>query len=111
MDAVLVVGGGGFIGLHTVRRLAAAGFPVWATHSPARPAPAIAGVRWLACDLTASDATAHWPKPCSSVIFLAQGRNWRQFPQSAPDVFAVNVNALQQTMTFALEAQVQRCIV
>jgi len=111
MASILVVGGGGFVGLHTVRRLAAEGHSVWATHTPKRQVPAIAGVHWIAGDLTSSQFTDEWPQPCENILFLAQSRLWRQFPDNAADVFAVNLRALHQTVVFALETKAQRCIV
>jgi UDP-glucose 4-epimerase len=110
MQKVLIVGGAGFIGRHTARRLAEVGATVYATHTPGKRPPWIAGVRWLSCDLTAADATVGWPAGCDAVISLAQARNWRTFPQAARDVFAVNVAGLVQTLQYAQRTGVRRFV-
>ena len=110
MQQVLIVGGAGFIGRHTARRLAEAGATVYATHTPGRRPPWIAGVRWLPCDLTGADPCAGWPTSCDAVISLAQARNWRTFPQTAQDVFAVNVAGLFQTLQYAQRTGIRRFV-
>src|SRR5581483_4926665 len=110
MQKVLIVGGAGFIGRHKARRLAEAGATVYATHSPSRRPPSIPGVRWLPCDLARSDAPAGWPAGCDAVISLAQARNWRVFPETAADVFSVNVAALFQTLQYAQRTGVRRFV-
>lgn len=101
MAHVLVIGGAGFLGRHAIHRLSAAGFEVSATHSPGRSAPLAPGVRWLECDLSSSAATDRWPATCDHVVFLAQARNYRDFPAAAEQIFAVNLAALQQTLSYA----------
>ncbi len=101
MGNILVVGGSGFIGQHTARRFAHEGHAVWATHSPGKTPPCVNKVNWLGVDLAGNNIAAGWPVRTDAVIFLAQARNWRRFPECAEDVFAINLGALHQTALYA----------
>jgi UDP-glucose 4-epimerase len=108
-QSVLVVGGSGFIGRHVVRYLSVLGHDVVATHSPGRGLAPLARVTWLPCDLRVPHATTTWPD-CQTLVFLAQARNYRDFPACSQDVFAVNVAGLHQTMEYALRVKARRIV-
>jgi len=103
MASILILGGAGFIGRHTAAALVAAGHEVAAT-CRARSAMPVGGVRWIVCDLTDPQASATWPRRCDAVVFLAQAANWRAFPDTAADIFAVNVRALAAAAEYARRA-------
>jgi nucleoside-diphosphate-sugar epimerase len=109
-QTVLVVGGSGFIGRHVLGHLTALGHDVIATHSPGRSLSPLAGVTWLPCDLRAPQATGAWPDQCATVLFLAQARNYRDFPKCSQDVFAVNVAGLHQTLEYAIRVKARRAV-
>jgi nucleoside-diphosphate-sugar epimerase len=110
VNRVLVIGGGGFIGGHLLRRLSASA-SVFATCRPGGTTPpAIIGVSWLPSDLSASDANRTWPAEVDAVIHLAQSRAWRRFPEGAEDVFAVNVAGVFQAAEYARVAGARRLI-
>lgn len=111
MRNVVIVGGSGFLGQHTARRFVRAGECVWATHSINKEPPLVEGVQWLATDLASSAITARWPTKCDVVIFLAQARNWRQFPEGADDVFRINLGALHQTTQYARNSGAKKLLV
>jgi nucleoside-diphosphate-sugar epimerase len=110
MDIILLVGGAGFIGRHTAQLLVQTGHTVYATHTPARQPPPLPGVAWLPSDLAAPEATACWPAACDAVIYLAQSRAWRSFPEGERDVLAVNIAGLMQAAEHARQAGA-RCFV
>lgn len=111
MKSVLVVGGSGFLGSHTVRRLAAHGYRVIATYQSSKHRPALANVSWLPTDFTKPNATANWPTNCDYLIYLAQSRRHGQFPDGADDVFQVNVNGLMQSLNYARQANVRSAVI
>lgn len=111
MQNVLIVGGSGFIGRHTTKRLVEAGNRVWATHSPNKTPPAYDGVGWLPTDLASLQGAEIWPRDCDAVIFLAQARNWRNFPDCAEDVFRINLGALHHTAEFSRKYGVKKLVV
>jgi UDP-glucose 4-epimerase len=110
VGAVLVIGGSSFVGRHLLPRLAASGAEVHATARGTQAAPASDGVRWLTTDLTAPDPAAAWPARCDAVVYLAQSRAWRQFPEGAADVFAVNVHGALHAAEYARRAGATRFI-
>lgn len=110
MTCLLVVGGTSFIATHALPRLVATGAEVHATVRSVGPMPDVPGVRWVRSDLTAPDPTADWPATCDAVIYLAQSRAWRRFPDGAADVFDVNVRGVFQAAEYARRARAARLI-
>ncbi|MGD1050004.1 MAG: NAD(P)-dependent oxidoreductase [Solirubrobacteraceae bacterium] len=92
---VVVTGGTGFLGSAVVALLGSRG-EVVALHRPGSAPEAVAGVRWVAQDL-AAPLSAELPERVDAVVHLAQSRRYREFPDGAIDVYAVN-----SAMTVAL---------
>ncbi len=110
MNRVLVIGGGGFVGRHLLRSLAATGTQTHATcRRGAAPGP-IPGIEWIETDLAGADVTANWPRVCETVVYLAQSRQWRSFPDGANDVFLVNVAGIFKAAEYARTAGARRFI-
>ncbi len=107
---VLVVGGNGFIGQHTVRYLAARGHEVYATYRPGRTPAPLPGVTWLPCELETPGMAANWPAGCGTLIYLAQARSWRSFPAGAAEFLRINVDAAAEAIQFAVKSGVQRFV-
>jgi UDP-glucose 4-epimerase len=107
---VLVVGGGGFIGGHLIRRLVESGASVSATSRPDAPRPRSPGVVWVDSDLSSPDPTLSWPSRCDSIIYLAQSRHWRRFPEGADDVFKVNVGGVFRAAEYARRVGARRFV-
>ena len=110
MSQVLVIGGGGFIGGHLVRRLFADGVAISATHRPGAAIESLAGVRWIPTDLTLLGDAIAWPTACDTVVYLAQSRLWRSFPQGADNVFLVNVAGVFRAVQYAVAAGARRFV-
>src|SRR5262245_5743714 len=110
MDTVFVIGGAGFMGGHLVRHLTAHGLYVYATHRPGTTPPEVPGVNWVAADLSKPDVSQGWPARPENIVYLAQSLPWRDFPQTAEDIFQVNVGTLHFTAMYARWARA-KCFV
>lgn len=106
---VLVVGGTGFIARYLVPRLVHDGFETFATFRGDAPAD-VPGVHWVGSDLADHDGTGNWPAAPDTVIYLAQSARWRQFPDGAADVFAVNIAGVFKAAEYARRQGARRFI-
>lgn len=100
--AVLVTGGGGFLGSALLPRLASRG-EVLALHRPGAETPLLEGVRWVAQDL-AAPLSEELPERIDAVIHLAQSRRYREFPDGAVDVYEVNTGAAVRLLDYCRRA-------
>jgi nucleoside-diphosphate-sugar epimerase len=93
---VLVTGAGGFVGSHLLERLNGQYelFPL------VRQEPEAAGP-WVVQDLTKPLNLAALPKRIDAVIHLAQSPRYREFPNGAKDVYAVNVQSTFELLEYA----------
>jgi nucleoside-diphosphate-sugar epimerase len=99
---VLVTGATGFLGSRLMARLAGA-HEVWgvARHSPAGE---IARVRWLRQDLAAEAWDVALPPRIDAIVHLAQSPLFRNFPESAAEVYAVAAGATMRLLDWGLRA-------
>lgn len=105
---IVVVGGNGFIGNYVVRELAAH-HEVIATRRTKRPSDS-AGVHWFEVDLSHRPAFNELPDVLDVVVFLAQSRNYRSFPDEVWDIFDVNVQAVAAALEYARRSGARRFI-
>lgn len=101
---VLVTGANGFIGAHLVQELEAKHEVI----ALARNAPTFApssSTRWIEHDLVEPLDAAPLPDAVDAVIHLAQSRHYKQFPERADDIFAVNIDATFRLLEYARLAQ------
>jgi UDP-glucose 4-epimerase len=111
---ILVTGAGGFLGKRLARHLADAGHEVTAT---VRTEPAGADrayfesprVNVLRFDLARFDGGG-LPRGIDAVYSLAQSSNFRNFPERADDIFAVNVSANAALLAWAVAHKVERFV-
>ncbi len=97
----VVTGAGGLVGRHLVPMLA----EHWDVVAIARVAgEARPHVQPLMCDLATVDFTNGLPTRVDAVVHLAQSRRFRDFPDGAQDVLAVNVTATERLARYAARA-------
>lgn len=99
---VLVTGAGGFIGRRLLDRLEGEHelFPV------VRAAPD-ASREWIVQDLAQPFDPGRLPGRVDAVVHLAQSHRYREFPDGAEDVYAVNVHSTFQLLEYARSAGAQ----
>jgi len=94
---VLVTGANGFIGRHLLPVLANRYRVVAVARSEG---PAAQGVEWVVHDL-AEPLEGVLPARADAVVHLAQSRRYRDFPDGAEDVFAINVQSTFRLLEYA----------
>jgi len=101
---IVLTGATGFIGSHLLPELAAEHDVVAVARRP--PDRAVEGVVWVEHDLTRSLAEARLPGRADAIVHLAQSKRYREFPDGADDVFAVNVRSTFELLQYATAAGV-----
>ena len=99
---ILVTGAAGFVGLHLLERLAGDHelYPV------VRSAPD-SSREWVVQDLSQPLDRSRLPDRIDAVIHLAQSPRYREFPEGAEDVYAVNVHSTFELLEYARAAGAQ----
>lgn len=96
----VVSGAGGLVGRHLLPLMAE-----WDVIAIVRqPGDALPWVRYHVHDLTDVSALDALPAHADAVIHLAQSRRFREFPEGAADVLAVNVAATERLARYAAQA-------
>lgn len=61
-------------------------------------------INWVEADISRPIDTAQLPSRIDAVIHLAQSRHYRNFPESAADIVAVNISSTAQLLDYAYKA-------
>jgi UDP-glucose 4-epimerase len=106
---VLVTGAAGFVGTALRRRLADAGHDIVAVARGPMPV-ATARTEWISVDLGQPGARLPGITGVDAVVYLAQSRDYRRFPERALDIFQVNAAALLMALDWSREHGVKRFV-
>ncbi len=104
---IVLTGATGFIGSHLIPELAKR-HEVFAIARG--PHPDVPGVAWVEHDLRKPLAEARLPPSIDAVVHLAQSRRYREFPDGAEDIFALNVRATFELVEYARAAGAERFV-
>ena len=81
-----------------------------ALHRRAAPPESARGVQWLRRDLADLRGLTEGLPPVDAVVHLAQSARFRDFPDGAPDVFAVNVASTERLLEWARATGARRFV-
>ena len=106
---VLVTGARGFIGRRLVEKLAVSN-EVYGLVRPGEPTETKHGVVLIEVDLADDWTRDALPRDIDVVIHLAQSRWFRQFPERAADVFAVNLASTFRLLDYARQVNAEKFV-
>lgn len=106
---VLLTGATGFIGRHLLQRLAREQ-EVVAIARGAPPDDLAGHATWIRHDLARPLERTALPARVETIVHLAQSPRYRDFPDGAADVFALNVAAPAELLDYARAAGAQRFV-
>jgi nucleoside-diphosphate-sugar epimerase len=104
---VLVTGGSGFVGSRLVESLAEQ-HDVWVVGRT--PVEGRRGFNWVNWDLASPLVGGSLPAQLDAVVHLAQSRDYRLFPESAPAIARINVGATVELLDHARQAGAKRFV-
>ena len=108
---VLLTGATGFIGRHLLQRLAGSQSQEVVAIARAEPPAELAGLAtWVRHDLARPLDRAALPAQVDTIVHLAQSPRYRDFPDGAADVFALNVAAPAELLDYARGAGAARFV-
>lgn len=107
---ILITGAGGFLGRQIVRQLAGRHELYCLARGAGGDLPAGPNITWIATNLSEGLDQAKLPAKVDAIIHLAQSNGYRNFPEGAPDVFAVNIRLVQQLCEYGLAAGISRLV-
>ena len=109
MTTVLITGASGLLGNSLCRRLSQSGLDViGTTHSPVGHVSS--NVEYRNVDFSSEWSIKSLPQQVDVIIHLAQSANFRDFPNSAMDVFKVNIDSTARLLDYAREVGARQFI-
>ena len=103
---ILLAGASGFIGGY-VRKALSQTHHVFALSRGVSPGHE-QGVDWIRVDLDQAAQNLPLPRKVDAVVYLAQSRHYREFPEKAWPIFNVNVQALMVILEYARQCGAKR---
>ncbi len=102
-----MTGAAGFIGLHFLKQWKDH-YDICAVIREGKPSPPLPGVQWIALDLSLPFDETLLPERVDAVLHLAQSAYYRNFPERAWDIFAVNIQSTLFLLDYARRAGARR---
>jgi UDP-glucose 4-epimerase len=96
---ILVTGASGFLGRHLIPALGRRHEIVATTRAGISSKES--GIRWINADLARMDDDWQFPSHVDAVLYMAQSRRYREFPEGGADMFGVNVHSLWRFVDYA----------
>ena len=96
---ILVTGANGLLGRYLVRLLSESGVEVFAITHSTEYVP-IKHVTYIRIDLSSDWSESILPSEIDAIIHLAQSERFRDFPESALDVFKVNIESTARLLDY-----------
>lgn len=106
MRKILVTGGTGLVGTHLLRHLG----PQDEVYAVSRTGHVPGARHVVNIDLGQPWSTADLPRGIDCIVHLAQSEHYREFPQQAQDVFAVNTLSTVKLLDYARETGVKNFV-
>lgn len=106
---ILITGATGLLGRHLSTALISEGTQVFAVGREQSPRLA-AGLNYQVLDLGGDWSEKDLPREIDAVIHLAQSTKFRDFPDSALDVFRVNIDSTARLLDYAKQAGAKKFI-
>lgn len=108
-QTVLITGINGLLGRHLTTSLVDRGCVIYGATRGSIQAPQ-SSIRYLNIDLASDWSFEKLPERCDVVIHLAQSASFRDFPNSALDVFKVNIESTARLLDYARRAGVKKLV-
>lgn len=108
MKKLLLTGASGLLGRNVARQAVETG---WEVHALGRPQSSPPEAKAITADLSQPLDTSQLPPQIDAVVHLAQSPRFREFPEGAADVFAVNTATAVRLANYAITAGARTLVV
>ncbi|MBN1292893.1 MAG: NAD(P)-dependent oxidoreductase [Candidatus Latescibacteria bacterium] len=109
MKRILVTGAAGLIGSYLCRRLSQNN-KIWGLIRPNSKPENIPQMDWIQCNLAKPVDIKKLPSELDVIIHLAQSNRYKEFPDSAPDVFNVNIRSTFELLDYGRKIGIKQFV-